>query len=250
MKNHIRKYYEQLYQWKKGIEVRGSAGKSLAVQLGYPAGIIDSLLDAMWDDFLPCGNVLPHIHPKPGDRVLNLGCGTGIDSVILKISAGAKVAFLNLDSAIPALTKARSWAGRFFPDLGLEFVCADGAGLPFGPGSFEWIVLNGVFNLFPEKGELIVELYRVLKPGGVVAGADLCRKVILPDYFAVEPDAWAWCMSGALSRDELSAALEARGFAKLDLVLENIDNYFDRTVFAFRKSGPAGAGNLPRKLSV
>ncbi len=249
MKKHIRKYYEQLYQGKKGVRVRGSAGKSLAVELGYPAGLIDPLPDEIWEDFLPCGNVLPHIHPKPGDRVLNLGCGTGIDSIILKISTGGELAILNLDSSITALTKARSLAARFFPDLGLEFVCADGCGLPFGPGSFEWMILNGVFNLFPEKGVLMAELYRVLKPGGVVAGADLCRRVILPDYFAAEPDAWAWCMSGALSQDELSAAFEAGGFAKLDLIQENIDNYFDRTVFAFRNNGPAGACNRPGELS-
>jgi len=68
-----------------------------------------------------------------------------------------------------------------------------------------------------------------------VAGADLCRRGILPDYFASEPDAWAWCMSGALSQNGLSAVFEAGGFAKLVRVQENMDEFFDRTVFAFRK---------------
>ncbi len=250
MKKHIRKYYEQLYQGQKGVRVRGSAGKALALELGYPASLIDCIPDEIWEDFLPCGNVLPHIHPKPGDRVLNLGCGAGIDSIILKLSFGAELTILNLDTAIPVLIKACRLAERFFPDLGFEFVCADGCGLPFGPSSFEWIILNGVFNLFAEKGELTAELYRVLKPGGVVAGADLCRRVILPDYFAAEPDAWAWCMSGALSQEELSAVFEAGGFAGLDLVMENMDNYFDRTVFAFRKNGLAGCLQSSRKAFV
>jgi ubiquinone/menaquinone biosynthesis C-methylase UbiE len=235
LKKHIRKYYEQLFQGKKWVKAHELGGKPLAMELGYPAGIIDCLPDEIWEDFLPCGNVLQYLHPKPGDRVLNLGCGAGIDSIMLKLSAGAEFRIVNLDSAIPALIKAYALAGQTFPGLEFEFVCADGDSLPFRPCSFEWIILNGVFNLFPEKGQLIAELYRVLKSGGVVAGADLCRRIILPDYFASEPDAWAWCMSGALSQNELSAAFDAGGFAKLALVAESMDEYFDRTIFAFRK---------------
>ena len=117
--------------------------------------------------------------------------------------------------------------------------------LPFGPGSFEWIMLNGVFNLFPEKGELIEEIGRVLEPGGIVAGADLCRRVILPGYFAAEPDAWAWCMSGALAQEELIEAFEAGGFSTLDMAAENMDEFFDRAVFTFRKNGGREQQNPP-----
>jgi SAM-dependent methyltransferase len=237
LKKHIQKYYEQLYQGKKWGKAHRLGGKPLAIELGYPAGLIDCLPYEIWEDFLPCGNVLHYLHPKPGDRVLNLGCGAGIDSIMLKLFAGAEFRIVNLDSAIPALIKAYALAGQSFPGLEFEFVCADGDSLPFRPGSFDWIILNGVFNLFPDKGELIVELYRVLKSGGVVAGADLCRTGILPDYFASEPDAWAWCMSGALSQNQLSASFEAGGFEKLALVAENMDQYFDRTTFAFRKRG-------------
>ncbi len=235
MKKHIQNYYEQLYQGKKGGKAHPLGGKSLAMELGYPAGLVDSLPEMIWEDFLPCGNLLPYLYPKPGDRVLNLGCGAGVDSVVLKLCFGAELTVVNLDASMSALIKARGLAGRFLPGLEFEFVCADGDSLAFRAGSFEWIILNGVFNLFPEKSGLIAELYRVLKPGGVAAGADLCRRGILPDYFASEPDAWAWCMSGALSRDELSAAFEAGGFTKLDLVHENMDEYFDRATFAFRK---------------
>ncbi len=237
MKKHIRKYYEQLYQGQKGDKVRQLGGKPLAVELGYPPGVIDSLPDEIWEDFLSCGNVLPHLHPNPGDMVLNLGCGAGVDSIVLRISAGARLTVVNLDAALPVLRKARRLAGRFFPRIEFEFVCAEGDSLPFGPSCFDSIILNGVFNLFEHKGPLIVELYRILKPGGVVAGADLCRRQILPDYFASEPDAWAWCMSGALSQDELSAAFESCGFATLDLLPENMDEYFDRMIFSFRKKG-------------
>ncbi len=236
MKKHIREYYERLYRGGSGGP-RALGGKPLALELGYPAGLIDLLPGEMWQDFLPCGNILSRIDPKAGERVLNLGCGAGVDSVLLKLSARAEFRVVNLDTALPALLKARGSALRLFSGHGFEFVCAEGGCLPFLPGSFEWIILNGVFNLFPEKRELIEEINRVLKPGGIVAGADLCRRVILPGYFAAEPDAWAWCMSGALSREELVEAFEAGGFSKLDTAAENMDEFFDRTVFTFRKNG-------------
>ncbi len=237
MKKHTRKYYQQLYQGEKGAILPGLTGKNLAWELGYPPALLDSLSDEAWEDFLPCGNVPAYLNPKAGERVLNLGCGAGIDSIVLELRAGAGLEIVNLDTAFRALVKARELARGYFSGAGFGSVCADGDSLPFEQASFDWVILNGVFNLFPEKGDLVEELHRVLKRGGVAAGADLCRISTLPDYFASEPDAWAWCMSGALSRDELSAAFESTGFTKLDLVRENMDEYFDRVVFVFKKTG-------------
>lgn len=237
MKKHIRQFYERFYQ-AGNRSARGLGGRPLALELGYPSGLIDRLPGHIWEDFLPCGNILPRIDPKGGDRVLNLGCGAGVDSLLLKFCARAEFTVVNLDTAFPALAKARGLAERSFPGRGFECLCADGGLLPFMPGCFEWIILNGVFNLFPEKGELIEEIGRVLKPGGIVAGADLCRRVILPGYFGDEPDAWAWCMSGALAQEELVEAFEAGGFSTLDMAAENMDEFFDRAVFTFRKKGP------------
>jgi ubiquinone/menaquinone biosynthesis C-methylase UbiE len=237
MKKHIRQYYEQLYQGEKGARVRQLGGKSLAVELGYPEGIMGSLPDEIWESFLPCGNVLPYLRSKPGDRVLNLGCGAGADSIILKLYIGVQLTIVNLDTAFPVLKKVRGVTERFFPGIEFELVCADGESLPFEENCFDGIILNGVFNLFVEKSPLIFELYRVLKPGGLVAGADLCRRTILPDYFASEPDAWVWCMGGALTQDELNAAFESCRFTKLDLLSEHMDEYFDRMIFSFRKGG-------------
>jgi SAM-dependent methyltransferase len=236
MKKYIREFYEQLYQGQKSARMHGLGGRRLALELGYPAGLIDLLPDVIWEDFLSCGNVLPYLNPRLGDRVLNLGSGAGVDSLALELLTGARLATINLDAALPVLDKGSRLVKKFFPAFDFWFVCADGESLPFGHGSFEWVVLNGVLNLFVDKDQLTAELYRVLKPGGIVAGADLCRRSTLPDYFATEPDAWAWCMSGAMSQDELSAAFEAAGFTTIDMLPENMDEYFDRMLFSFRKS--------------
>ncbi len=238
MKKHIRKFYESLYRGGSGPAL-GVGGKPLAVELGYPPGLIDLLPDEVWADFLPCGNILPGIDPKGKDMILNLGGGAGVDSLLIKFSSSAEVTLVNLDTAFPALVKASGWARQLFSGSGFEFVCADGGRLPFGPGCFDWVILNGVFNLFPEKGELIEEINRVLKPGAIVAGADLCRRQALPGYFAEQPDAWAWCMNGALAREELIEAFEAAGFSTLGMACENMDEFFARAVFTFRSFKPS-----------
>ncbi len=241
MKKHIRDFYERLYLVGSGC-APGLGGKPLARELGYPDALIDLLPPEVWEDFLPCGNVISRIEPKEGERVLNLGCGAGVDSIFLKMSSRASFTVVNIDTAFPALLKARAGALRSGLQGGFELICAEGGGLPFAAASFDWIILNGVFNLFADKGELIGEMGRVLKPAGRVAGADLCRKVTLPDYFSEVPDAWAWCMSGAVREAELIEAFEARGFSKLELRAEAMDEFFDRAVFTFRKNG---AGKHP-----
>jgi len=210
-------------------------GRSLAAELGYPPDLIESIPGALWDHFLPCGNVPARVKPKSGDRVLNLGCGAAVDSIcVLRMFAG-DLRVVSLDTVVSVLAKALESAAASFTDPRHGFVCADGGELPFAGGSFDWVLLNGVFNLFPEKSELTGEILRVLNRGGRAVGADLCRRTALPEYFADEPDAWAWCMSGALSQEELSAAFVSEGFRRIVLESQEIDELFDRVLFVFEK---------------
>ena len=240
LKSYIRKYYSELYAGGKSAGVPVTQGWSLAAELGYPSDLLEDIPEEIWEDFLPCGNVLGLVHPEPGEVFLNLGCGVGVDSFGLTMPLRAEqadVRVVSLDTAIPALMKASTFAKKAFPDKALDFICADGGMLPFEAGAFDSVLLNGVFNLFPDKSELIQELHRVLKDSGKVIGADLCRRIVLPDYFTTEPDAWAWCMSGALSKQELSAVFLRSGFEKIELTSEKIDDFFDRSLFVFQKAG-------------
>ena len=240
MKRYIRKYYSELYAGGKSAGVPVTRGRSLAAELGYPSALFEDIPEDIWEDFLPCGNVLGLVHPTPGEVFLNLGCGVGVDSFGLTMPLPAEqadVRVVSLDTAVTALIKASRFAKKVFPDKALDFICADGGILPFEAGAFDSVLLNGVFNLFPDKQELILELHRVLKDRGRVIGADLCRRLILPDYFTTEPDAWAWCMSGALSEQELSAVFLHSGFEKLELMSEKMDDFFDRSLFVFQKAG-------------
>jgi len=228
-----------LYNGKYGSIPAVSRGKALGRELGYPRELVESIPDDLWEDFLPCGNVLPYIRRVPSGRILNLGCGAGIDSLALMLSGQqAQYRMVNLDIVFHVLEKASNRTSDLFPAFSPGWLCADGEALPFSAGCFDGTILNGVFNLFTDKRALVAELARVLKTEAVVAGADLCRRTALPDYFKTEPDAWAWCMSGALSEQELDGEFESGGFRKIEAVTERMDEFFDRIVFAFEKRGP------------
>ncbi len=235
MKDHTKKYFERLYREGQGARRPAITGKALAADLGYSRAIIQSIPEELWEDFLPCGHLLPYVLPENGDSVLNLGSGAGIDSLALRLSGGAGFGIVNMDIVFSVLEKAARTARLRFPDLQFDWICADGEGLPFLSGAFQWVVMNGVLNLCTDKEKLATGLGRVLGAGGTVAGADLCRKGTLPDYFREEADAWAWCMSGALSEAELESLFRSAGFKRVELVSERMDELFDRTVFVYRK---------------
>lgn len=236
MKRHVRQYYTGLYDgdFRPGPPV--TRGKVLAGQLGYPLELLETIPDDLWEDFLPCGNVLPCLHPRPGQKILNVGCGAGIDSLALLLTSGFPLKVVNLDIVFPILARASRRVRGILPGCSPDWICAEGEILPFAEGIFDSVILNGVFNLFTDKRRFIEELGRVLRKGAVLAGADLCRKTALPDYFSSEPDAWAWCMSGALSARELETAFQSGGFRKTGAVAEQMDAYFDRVVFSFERA--------------
>lgn len=235
MKKHICLFYEKIYRGNAAGKQPVPTGKHLASELGYPVSVLDSIPGELWKNFFPCGNPLPYLRPIPGDLVLNLGCGAGVDSLALMLDRGDGFGIVNLDIVYHVLLKASGTARLLFPGPGPEWICADAEALPFVKGSFRWVILNGVLNLFSDKSKLVSELSRVVASGGIVAGADLCRTAPLPGYFREEPDAWAWCMSGALTEEELTAAFTSAGFRRTAFSPEKLDEFFDRAVFVFER---------------
>jgi arsenite methyltransferase len=235
VKNHTKKYFERLYGEGQGARRPAIGGKALATDLGYPRQVVEAVPGALWEDFLPCGDVFPYVRPRDGDRVLNLGSGAGVDSLALRLAGGFRGGIVNADIVFSVLEKASRTVRQAFPGLRFDWICADGEELPFAPGAFRWVIVNGVLSLCPDKEKLASGLGRVLEEGGILAGADLCRKGPLPDYFREEPDAWAWCMTGALSRAELESLFHTAGFRGLEWISEPMDEFFDRVVFVYRK---------------
>jgi ubiquinone/menaquinone biosynthesis C-methylase UbiE len=98
--------------------------------------------------------------------------------------------------------------------------------------------MNGVFNLFSNKRTLLKELRRVLRPHGQLVIADLAAAAPLPEYFAGEADAWAWCMSGALTPAQLQNLLQLSSFAGISLHQEEDGDMFIRVMVVCTRAEP------------
>ncbi|MGD9503832.1 MAG: methyltransferase domain-containing protein [Syntrophobacteraceae bacterium] len=240
IKAHVARYYAALYaEHARGVRPCASlpikTGKDLALELGYPVATLSAFLhESYWNSFLPCGNLLRCIDIAPGSRALNLGCGAAVDSFALAALHGPDIEIVGMDVVADIVGMAKK-EGTRLGGARLLWACGDGEHLPFRGGSFDWVLMNGVLNLFPDKTAALRETRRVLKPSGRLACADLFAAEALPGYFAEEPDAWAWCMSGASTKRDVAAMMDAAGFGALRWTEEEEGDLFTRAVFSCRR---------------
>ena len=237
IKYHIRKHYTLFFEEMLMCPLNILKGKELARVLGYSSDLVDLIPEKEWYTFAPCGNPLPYLNPEVGDSILNLGCGGGIDSFAIYMKYCSSVTIVNLDLIYNALKKSQKLIHSIGGDFKIiHWVCADGNNLPFRFNSFDWIIMNGVFNLFPDRNSLLGEIHRILKPRGKLVVADLACTESLEEYFSQEPAAWAWCISGASTKRDLTSLLQSSGFCEIKFELDKMDNTFYRMIFSCQKS--------------
>jgi arsenite methyltransferase len=149
-----------------------SIGPDSAKSLGYDAAEIDALPPTVTESFAGVGNPLGLGQITPGQTVLDLGSGAGMDSLLAARRVGREGKVIGVDVNEAMLAKARRNASA----LGLEnveFRRAEAADLPLPDGSVDVVISNGVFNLCLDKPKVLAEVFRVLKPGGRIQMADI-----------------------------------------------------------------------------
>lgn len=143
-------------------------GRAFAQSLGYPEQLLDSVPETSAESFTGVSNVAVFAEVHPGETVLDLGCGAGLDSLVAARRVGDTGRVVGVDFSQPMLHRART-AGA--PNA--AFVLAAAGQLPLRTGSIDVALVNGIFNLNPARTEIFRELARVVRPGGVVYGAEL-----------------------------------------------------------------------------
>jgi arsenite methyltransferase len=166
---------------------------------------------------LSCGNPTAFANLRPGEVVVDLGCGGGLDVLLAAGKVGPSGKAIGIDMTPEMVERARRNAAR----QGLanvEFHLATIDHLPLPDGSVDCLISNCVINLAPDKRAVFREMFRVLRPGGRVAVSDIALKKPLPPELAASVQAYVGCIAGAISVEEYSRGLEEAGFAGVQVV--------------------------------
>lgn len=165
-------------------------GRASAERLGYSASMLDRVPASVVDRFVGVGNPFTICGPLEGRRVLDVGCGCGLDSFVAAalVGSGGRVVGIDVSAAMLAVATRALAASLLGP---LEFRECSVREIPFGDATFDVVISNGVLNLVPDKDEAFAEIARVLRPGGVLAVADLLADEGLPEDVRADPHAWA-----------------------------------------------------------
>ena len=163
-----------------------------------------------------CGNPLAFAGVRPGDTVLDLGSGAGLDLLIAAEKTGASGRVIGIDMTDEMIEAARANASRAGCD-NIEVRHGLIEDLPVEDASVDWVISNCVINLAPEKAPVFAEIARVLKPGGQFSISDIVVDT-LPDWIRESAAAWSACVAGAISEQDYLAGLRAAGLEDVKVV--------------------------------
>ena len=166
---------------------------------------------------LSCGNPTAFAKLRPGETVVDLGCGGGLDVLLAAPKVGPSGRAIGIDMTPDMIDRARRNAAR----QGLtnvDFHLATIDALPLPDVSVDCLISNCVINLAPDKRAVFREMFRVLKPGGRVAVSDIALKKQLPDDLARDVMAYVGCIAGAILITEYEQWLKAAGFRTVQVV--------------------------------
>jgi ubiquinone/menaquinone biosynthesis C-methylase UbiE len=201
-------------------EFHFETGRALAERLGYPVRELDAIPAGAIDSYAGVGYFLDLAAIQPGETVLDLGSGSGMDSFLAANQAGPAGRIVGVDLTDAQLDKARRLGVGFGT---VEFRRTDIGQTQLADSSVDVVISNGVINLAPDKDAVFHEVARVLRPGGRFALADIVTGSPLPDAVSCDASLWAACIGGAMQIDRYQEAI-ARAGLRIETVRKN-DQY-------------------------
>jgi arsenite methyltransferase len=194
--------------------------QAIAEAFGYTAQELASI-PAEANLGLSCGNPIAFAGLRPGETVVDLGCGGGLDVLLAAPRIGPSGKAIGIDMTPEMIERARHNASRPIngkaPD-NVEFHLARIDQLPLPNASVDCLISNCVINLAPDKRAVFREMFRVLKPGGRVAVSDIALKELLPEEVQASILAYVGCVAGALLISDYEAGLRQSGFTAVQII--------------------------------
>jgi arsenite methyltransferase len=195
---------------------------------------------------LGCGNPLGHAAVKPGETVLDLGSGAGIDAFLAARETGPSGRVIGVDMTPAMLSRARGNAakGEF---RNVEFRLGEIENLPVADATIDVIISNCVINLSPDKPRVFSEAMRALRPGGRMVVSDLVLVAPLPESVRKSVEAYVGCVAGASSKDDYLALMRSAGFERVEVLEEKS---YDIAAFGEDEATAAATTRAVRSMKV
>jgi arsenite methyltransferase len=199
-------------------------GRVMAERLGYSPADLDAIPADAIDSFAGVGHFFHLANLQAGERVVDLGSGSGTDSFIAALKVGPTGHVTGVDMTDAQLVKAKRLADACGIRT-IEYLKAYIEDTGLAAGSADCVISNGVINLAADKTGVFREAARLLTRGGRLAIADIVTDLPLPENVVCNADLWAACIGGAAQRLDYSAAIESAGF-RVERVQENSEYRF------------------------
>jgi arsenite methyltransferase len=193
------------------VEATGAAAKF------YLAEELADLPNSVTDISMGCGDPIAIAELQPGETVLDLGSGGGIDCFLAAKKVGPAGRVIGLDMTPDMIKLARRNAKKVGA-TNVEFRYGEMEDIPLPDESVDVIISNCVVNLSPDKDAVFGEAYRVLRPGGRMNISDIVVHGELPRSIRDRLDAWAGCVAGALDESDYLSKIHAAGFEEVEVL--------------------------------
>jgi SAM-dependent methyltransferase len=186
----------------------------------YSVQELADLPESVTDVALGCGDPTAIAELKPGEVVLDLGSGGGIDCFLAARQVGPQGRVIGLDMT-PEMIKLARQNAKKVGAANVEFRYGEMENMPLPDESVDVIISNCVINLSPDKDKVFSEAYRVLRPGGRLAVSDIVTYGPLPEVVRSNLEAWAGCVAGALDETVYLDKMRQAGFAEVEVTGRN-----------------------------
>jgi len=210
----VREHYAE--RIKNNAACCGSDSCCSAESSLYPADLLATLPEGESTISYGCGDPITLASLQPGQTVLDLGSGAGLDCFFAAKKVGETGKVIGVDMTPEMIERAQSSAKRLNIQ-NVEFRHGYLEELPVESNTVDVIISNCVINLAPDKSKVFAEAIRVLKPGGKLAVSDIVTDGPLPDSIKQSLSAWAGCVAGAVDSKDYIGMMQAVGFTNISV---------------------------------
>jgi SAM-dependent methyltransferase len=223
LESKVKEMYQAVAENPHG-EFHFEMGRTMAERLGYAPETLDRVPKDAIKSFAGVGHFFHLARLKRGERVVDLGSGSGLDTFMAGLAVGATGRVVGIDMTDAQLAKAKRLAGaNGFGNVTYCRAYIEATGLE--ENSVDCVISNGVINLAPDKVRVFQEAARLLKRGGRLAIADIVTEQPLPEGVVCNADLWAACIGGAAQQGDYRSAIEATGL-RIETIEDNLGYRF------------------------